>query len=177
MKNKKYIVGGTVTGLAFGAVLLFNSFVFPSVLAASPGNSEIKTVPATTIEQDQLIEPVTDPTSDMAHLGIKNGVQEKTALKIAIHAFKGIKDVSNLPYSIHIADDYSPVDPIKWNIVFYDDNDGYNADINPYTGEVITLESFSGVKAKLSEDVEIAKKQKQELHDKYYKLIYSIYNK
>ncbi|MCJ7842304.1 hypothetical protein MUB24_15655 [Lederbergia sp. NSJ-179] len=173
MKNKKYLLGGVITGGVLITILVFNSFVFPSVLAATSQDSEIKTIPASKVESESTTEQVTDPSNDLKMFGITDGVSEQMALQIAIDALKETKDVSNLPYAINIAQDDTPVDPIKWFVVFYDDNDGYSATINPHSGEVITLEEFSGVKATFSKDVEKAKAEKEKL---YHKTIYSIYD-
>ncbi|MBS4210452.1 hypothetical protein [Bacillus sp. FJAT-50079] len=177
MKKKKYMIGGVITGLAFSGVLVFNSLIFPSVLAATSNDSGIKTKPASTIEQDVASKEITDSSNELSQLGITEGIPEKIALGIAIDALKDTKDVSSLPYDIKLAEDNTPVDPIKWFVTFYDDNDGYSATINPYSGELITLEQFSGVRQTLSIDVEEAKAEKAKLHELYHKTIYSIYDK
>jgi hypothetical protein len=166
MKSKKYLFGGVITGIVFGSVLVFNSFVFPWVLTAAPEESETQTIPVSGIESVSKSEK---PTSESD----ADGVSKEMALEIAKNALKEVKDVSNLPFAIKLGQDDTPVDPIKWFVTFYDNNDGYAVQINPYSGEVITVEEFSGVKEVFSTDVEEAKKQKEQL---YHKTIYSIYD-
>jgi len=173
MKSKKYLFGGVITGIVFGSVLVFNSFVFPWVLTAAPEESETQTIPVSGIESVSKSEKPKDPSNDLGFYGISDGVSEEMALEIAKNALKEVKDVSNLPFAIKLGQDDTPVDPIKWFVTFYDNNDGYAVQINPYSGEVITVEEFSGVKEVFSTDVEEAKKQKEQL---YHKTIYSIYD-
>lgn len=192
MKSKKYLFGGVITGIVFGSVLVFNSFVFPWVLAAAPEESETQTIPVSGIESVSKSEkPTSESDADglskemaleivkdaddtkLSFYGISDGVPKEMALEIAKNALKEVKDVSNLPFAIKLARDDTPVDPIKWFVTFYDNNDGYAVQINPYSGEVITVEEFSGVKEVFSTDVEEAKKQKEQL---YHKTIYSIYD-
>ncbi|MEK4666141.1 hypothetical protein [Niallia sp. FSL R7-0271] len=50
------------------------------------------------------------------------------------------------------------------------------ATINPFSGTIITLEQFSGVKEVFSKDMEKAREEKEKLYNEYYKEIFSIYN-
>ncbi|MDL0437537.1 MULTISPECIES: hypothetical protein [unclassified Niallia] len=176
MKKGKYIVGAYITGFTFCAGLLVNSFAFPSVLAATTENSKVKTVEAANLEENQKTEQIKDSSNELSQYGIKDGISEKEALLIAINAFKETKDVSNLTYDIKIVQEDIPVDPIKWFVTFYDNNDGYMATINPFSGTIITLEQFSGVKEVFSKDMEKAREEKEKLYNEYYKEIFSIYN-
>ena len=139
MTKKKYLTGGIVIALTFTAAIIFNCFVFPSALAATPDSGEVKSAGGTgitaMIQSDEETPAVTE---------IANMISEETALKIAAEQLSvyGGHDVWTLPHKIRLVEAAKPIGTAVWSVAFYmDDPENsnihtiYMAAVNAMTGE------------------------------------------
>jgi len=124
MKNKKYILGSTVAGLTFCAALAFNTFIFPSVLAAVPEKSEIKTVTAESVSSQ------TETQQSVKNLGSEpdaNAISEKEAIDKALEIASKYDGTDHMgskpefkttPYAVKYVNATSPANGPVWVVLF-----------------------------------------------------------
>jgi hypothetical protein len=94
MKNKKYFIGGIVTGLVFCAAIVWGSFIAPNILASAPEKGEVDTYAAPNVEATLLDSRVTAtpvPTDGFDEITVANpltGPGEPDKLTVRIRNFE-----------------------------------------------------------------------------------------
>ncbi|NLJ30863.1 MAG: hypothetical protein GX424_04575 [Clostridiales bacterium] len=162
--KKKYVWGSVITGVTFCAVMAFNSFVFPKVLAATPTASAANTVSAasvaasstvstpSTLSDDQLHQYLASLPKDKADAAERdmhpestdvNAISKDKAMEIAKRMVKDKFSGSNLTGTAFYTYNNVPGNPSSWtvyvtqNALTSDLQQAYLVYLNAYTGKSI----------------------------------------
>ena len=154
MKNRKYLFGSIATASAFCAALIFNSFIFPSMLAMTPEKGEMKSIPVTPIANADIDEH----EKKGENIPDVNAISEQKAIILAVEAFDSVEDtdVRELPFKtryVKLTADVNPVNLAKWSVAFYKITEQtktiYSVTIDAFTGTVVCV---SQIETSVSDD-------------------------
>lgn len=154
--KKRYVLGGVVTGVTFCAVMAFNSFIFPHVLAATPAKSTVSTVTAASIAapsataassvNQQTADEVLKAKADAAEKNSNpdvNAISKDKAIEIATNMAQKAFGSGNLVGTAFYSYNSAPNNPSYWsvyvtkNALTSDLQQAYLVQLNAYTGKSI----------------------------------------
>lgn len=154
--KKRYVLGGVVTAATFCAVMAFNSFIFPHVLAATPAKSTVNTVTAASIAtsspsaassvNQQNVDEALKAKAEAAERSSKpdvNAISKDKAIQIATNMAQKAFGGGNLVGTAFYIYNSAPNNPSSWsvyvtkNALASDLQQAYLVQLNAYTGKSI----------------------------------------
>ncbi len=135
---KKRFIGSALTAIFLCAIMGFNSFAFPTLIANISDVKEVRVV------ENPNLEVLRDETNITIDLKI-NSITEEEAVNIAVKRMKedGREDVEKLEYKTRYVKAIEPLDEAMWCVTFYYENErATSVTIDAKTGDV---GMFSGV--------------------------------
>ncbi len=143
MRNKKFLFGNIITAAILCGVLVMNAFIFSTVLAATPDESEIDEVASTVIEESSPSAAEKETIKEDA-INL-NAITEEEAFKIVDQYVLRAKDkqgvhtpdLKTVERRSTYASASSPADTDKWILVFGNEDQGatVRAEVDAITGE------------------------------------------